>query len=77
MAATQVIDQNNKDLGKKEVKIYSDHCGPYRVDYEGREYWSTGKSGNNIKTGKPSIEMATEDDQRLWITVDETLINLD
>ena len=77
MATLQVIDTNRKDLGKQEVKVCSDDGTPYRVEYEGQEYWRTGKTGWNNGTGKVMVEMATKDDQRLWISVDETLITLD
>lgn len=77
MAQVQVIDQNQKDLGKKELKIFSDRSGPYRLDYAGNEYWSTGKTGTNTKTGAIMIEMATDSDARAWVSQNENIVTLD
>lgn len=78
MARVQVIDSNGKDLGKLEAKIYSQIGGiPYRVDYDGEEYWATGKTGESRITGKTVVEMATAEDCRLWVNIGETLITLD
>lgn len=74
----QIIDTNKKDLGKQEVIIDGGGSLPiFSVTYEGVEYGMTFKTGTNVATGKEMHEMASDNDERLWISTDLTLINLD
>ena len=77
----RVTDQNNKDLGEKAVQVDIDENGVLdSLVWDGQEYWPTGKDGKNIKTGRPVREMATENDERLWMSTDyrrQAFINLD
>ena len=65
-----VIDTNHRVRGAMtiEVEFYAEV--PVSVRHDGQSYHFTGKSGTNFKTGLPVREMATEDDTRLWISLD-------
>ena len=77
----RVTDQNNKDLGEQAVQVDIDENGVlWSITWDDKDYWSTGKYGKNIKTGRPVREMATENDERLWVSTDynrDAFINLD
>mgnify|MGYP001609946338 CR=1 FL=1 len=66
----QVIDTNHHPRGAMPIKVEFDREAPIRVEHDGQTYRYTGKSGSNSKTGLPVREMATEDDARLWISLD-------
>ena len=66
----QVIDTNHRARGAMAIEV--EFCAevPVSVCHDGQRYHFTGKSGTNLKTGLPVREMATEDDTRLWISLD-------
>ena len=66
----QVIDTNHRARGAMPIRVEFDRDVPLSVDHDGQTYHFTGKSGSNLKTGLPVREMATEDDARLWISLD-------
>ena len=66
----QVIDTNHRALVAMPIRVEFDRDVPLSVDHDGQTYHFTGKSGSNLKTGLPVREMATEDDARLWISLD-------
>ena len=65
-----VTDTNHRPRGAMPIRVEFDRDAPLSVDHDGQTYHFTGKSGSNHKTGLPVREMATEDDARLWITLD-------
>lgn len=65
-----ITDTNHRPRGAMPIKVEFDRDVPVSVDHDGQHYHFTGKSGTNLKTGLPVREMATEDDARLWITLD-------
>ena len=65
-----VTDTNHRPRGAMPIDVEFDRDAPLSVLHDGLHYHFTGKSGTNLKTGLPVREMATEDDARLWITLD-------
>ena len=65
-----VTDTNHRSRGAMPIGIEFHQDAPLTVLHDGLDYHFTGKSGTNFKTGLPVREMATEDDARLWITLD-------
>lgn len=68
----QVTDTNHRPRGVMTIEVDFHQDGPGTVSHDGQTYGFTGKSGTNRKTGKPVREMATQNDARLWITLDGT-----
>ena len=66
----QVTDTNHRPRGAMAIGIEFHQDVPLTILLDGLDYHFTGKSGTNVKTGLPVREMATEDDARLWITLD-------
>ena len=66
----QVTDTNHRPRGAMAIDIEFHQDVPLTVLHYGLDYHFTGKTGTNFKTGLPVREMATEDDARLWITLD-------
>lgn len=66
----QVTDTNHRPRGAMAIGVEFHADVPLTVHHDGLHYHFTGKSGTNFKTGLPVREMATEDDARLWITLD-------
>lgn len=66
----QVTDTNHRPRGAMTIAVAFHDDVPLTVHHDGLDYHFTGKSGTNFKTGLPVREMATEDDARLWITLD-------
>ena len=75
--AIPTTDTNGKDIGPQDFTLIS--CGEdlYCLEYLGSEYYFTGKTGTNNKTGKPVSEMANREDERLWIADNNSLVVLD
>lgn len=71
---TQVIDTNHRARGAMTIEVEFDVSVPVSVRHDGQSYHFTGKSGTNLKTSLPVREMATENDARLWITLDGTQV---
>lgn len=46
----------------KKVATY-----PYMITHDGRIYLRTGKTGTNIASGKPVVEMEAIDRSRIWV----------
>ena len=65
-----VIDTNHRVRGAMTIEVEFHQDVPLTVLHDGLHYPFTGKSGTNLKTGLPVREMATEDDARLWISLD-------
>ena len=65
-----ITDTNHRPRGAMPIDVEFGHDAPLTVLHDGLYYHFTGKSGTNFKTGLPVREMATEDDARLWITLD-------
>ncbi len=66
----QVVDTNHRARGAMTIVVEFHQDAPITVLHDGLQYHFTGKSGTNVKTGLPVREMATEDDARLWISLD-------
>lgn len=66
----QVTDTNHRPRGVMTLEVDFHQDGPGTVSHDGQIYGFTGKSGTNRKSGKPVREMATQNDARLWITLD-------
>ena len=69
-----VTDTNHRPRGVKRIRVAFDETGPYLVQHQARTYFYTNKAGTNHKTGLAVREMATDEDSRLWITLDGTQI---
>ena len=65
---TLAINDPKFSITQTGIEFHQD--APLTVLHDGLSYHFTGKSGTNLKTGLPVREMATEDDARLWITLD-------
>ena len=65
-----VTDTNHRARGVMTIEVEFDAEAPISVCHEGQIYGFTGKAGTNLSTGRPVREMATEDDARLWISLD-------
>jgi hypothetical protein len=65
-----VTDANHKPLGQRTVQVQFARGKPSLVVHARRRYTATGKQGHVRATGKPSLELATARDQRVWITLD-------
>ncbi len=69
-----VTDANHRPRGTMSIGIECLQGSPIHVVHEGAAYYRTRKTGTHIATGLPTIEMATENDARLWITLDGTKV---
>lgn len=70
-----VTDCNNRPLGRMLVNVL--FWGENQIScitHNGNEYFPTGKTGTNNATGKAVVELATEEDARLWATLDANMI---
>lgn len=65
-----ITDTNHRSRGAMAIGVEFHADAPLSVLHDGLSYHFTGKSGSNFKTGLPVREMATEDDARLWISLD-------
>lgn len=70
----QITDTNHRARGVMPIRVDFDKTGPSLVAHDGKTYCFTNKAGTNLKTGLNVREMATEDDARLWITLDGTQV---
>jgi hypothetical protein len=66
----KVTDTNHNARGTMTIKVEFAEGAPLTVWHEGQRYLATGKQGTHRKTGLPVAEMATDQDARLWITLD-------
>ena len=69
-----VTDTNHRPRGMMDVRVEFHQGNPAEVAHDGKTYIYTGKSGSNLRTGLPVREMATEEDARLWITLDGRIV---
>lgn len=69
-----VTDTNHRPRGVMTIQADFDHIGPYRVVHDGHTYWFTGKSGTHCASGVATREMATANEERLWITLGGTAV---
>lgn len=65
-----VTDTNHRPRGVMSIEVEFHQEAPWTVEHDGQTYCFTGKSGTNNTTGKPVRELATDDDARIWITLD-------
>ena len=65
-----VTDTNHRPRGVMSIKVEFHQDAPWSVEHNGQSYFFTGKSGTNDSTGDPVRELSTDDDARLWITLD-------
>lgn len=72
-----IIDTNRRPRGVMPIAIDFDQIGPSRVEHDGQTYYFTGKNGTRFSDGRAVREMATEQDARLWITLDGNEISED
>ena len=69
-----VTDTNHKPRGAMTIEIEFLAGRPCEVRHDGLTYRTTGKDGHHIASGIATIEMATDDDTRLWISHDGSQI---
>ena len=67
---TIVTDANGHPRGVMSIEVDFHKNGPCEVTHEGHTYRFSGKDGTHMATGRPTREMATDEDARLWITLD-------
>ena len=65
-----VTDTNGRLRGVMDLPVEFHQGVACRVTHGDQTYWATGKEGTHAATGQPTLEMATENDARLWITLD-------
>lgn len=70
----KIIDTNGKSKGMIPLNITFEDAGPLVVEYQAANYLFTGKSGTDSDTGYAVRELASDDDARLWITLDGKMI---
>jgi hypothetical protein len=66
----KITDANHESRGTRTVHVDFANGKPRLVVHAHRRYTATGKEGSVRATGKPSIELATARDERVWITLD-------
>ncbi len=66
---SEVTDQSGK-VCPRVIDVEFDEQGPYCVRHDDRAYTFTGKTGVHRASGLPTREMSTEEDARLWISLD-------
>lgn len=69
-----VTDTNWRSRGHLNVGIRFFNGSPAEILHSGARYFPTGKVGTHIVSGAATMEMATEKDARLWVTMDCTNI---
>lgn len=69
---TIVTDTNGRLRGVMDIQVEFHKGAPCEVIHAGQSYHATGKEGAHMATGRLTLEMATDDDARLWITLDGT-----
>jgi hypothetical protein len=69
-----VTDTNGRLRGEMDIQVEFHRGLPWEVIHAGRTYLATGKVGTHMATGRPTQELATEGDARLWITLDGTQV---
>lgn len=70
-----VIDYKNRPLGSMLVNVL--FWGENQIScitHNGTKYFPTGKTGQNNATGKAVVELASDEDARLWATLDANMI---
>lgn len=70
----KVIDTNHCLRGWMNVDVEFHKKLPVEVIHDGKTYTYTGKDGHHIASGIATVEMATDDDARLWISHDGSQI---
>ena len=75
MSTTQTIqsivtDTNHRARGTMSIQVEFHKGLPVEVIHDDQTYRFTGKDGQHIASGIATREMATENDARLWITLD-------
>jgi len=63
----RVTDANRLQRGVMRIAAEMGDHGPTQVRHDGNVYWFTGKTGVNVATGQSVLELATDQDARLWI----------
>jgi hypothetical protein len=65
-----VTDTNGHSLGMMETQIEFLNNQPYEITHAGQTFYATGKTGEHIVSKSRTLEAATDQDARLWITLD-------
>jgi hypothetical protein len=71
---TTVTDTNGRPAGERDVRVTFFAGTPNEVEHRARVYRATGKQGTNVRTGRDVVELATEKDERVWLTLDGTAL---
>lgn len=69
-----VIDTNRRPRGWMTVDVEFHKNLPVEVVHNGKTYHYTDKDGVWMATGRETREMATDEDARLWITLDGCIV---
>jgi len=67
---SNVTATNGRVLGTMTTQIEFCNNQPYEITHAGQTFYATGKTGEHIASKHPTLEAATEQDARLWITLD-------
>jgi hypothetical protein len=74
-----VTDTNRRAIGERQIGIERRGDGTvYAVQHAGEDYHASGKTGTNVRTGKPVCEFAAQGDAlRLWLADDLSFLDED
>ena len=67
---TNVTDANHKPRGPQTIRIEVRNGDPVLVEHKSVLYARTGKRGTNRASGRAMLELASERDERIWISVE-------
>jgi len=68
--ASTVTDTNGRSLGVMDTQVAFLNNQPYQITHAGQIFYATGKTGEHMASKRPTLEAATDQDARLWITLD-------
>ena len=69
-----VTDTHGRLRGPMPVQVEFHDGVPCKARHAGQVYVATGKHGSHRASGRKTMEMATRQDARLWITLDGTRV---
>ena len=69
-----VTDTNGRLVGVMETQIEFVNDQPFAITHAGKTFYATGKIGEHIASKCPTLEAATDQDARLWTTMDGSKI---
>ncbi|MCX8017710.1 MAG: hypothetical protein N2690_07420 [Rhodocyclaceae bacterium] len=70
----KVFDTNHRLRGHMDIQVEFHEDKPFEAIHDGKTYTFTGKEGVWMAAGRETREMATIDDERLWITLDGCVV---